>query len=931
MMDRESFSFVLGDLGGRAQRIWMYAHDTDDKTAITAPGYFKGAEELGVREGDSLLARLADTEVVEATFTTILPNGDGSVEVLPSAAELDGRLSDLEEDSADIAAAALIFKSDRRTLSEFGFVNSPTVDQSAVVQDWITETTGEGKLAALMPLDALVSGEALSDEGGIIVPSGAQILGHPGARFQVDTRWRGEYVPEAGNLTPFAFFKGVGWTDDWRISGLNMSVADLPGATWNGNIIAIDGDGWTVDNCRAVGQATFEGKYMVTRGRSMRYVTTASIANGSSILNVGGDYLKLHDIGNRVEIYGAKESVYTGGAMASGSKVLEVGGTPFRDWDVGTVVVVPGAAAGGGALTTVIAAVTSTNTVQLHAANASGGAVSSASVTHRGIHMTIIAGLNSLSQAVLLDPATATTVGAHCAWTQFDDRKKTFRDNTLICDPIQYFGEESGGTLRYEGGGNLHAIGNHLQGGDDMIGIVCGALGKTYTDEDPFTGDYAKMIEDYYGRDVRGVLVEGLSGGSVHGRAPGIVSISASGSEANARDVDGDGIVLRNSIKGVRFVGFDVFTQDGLRVLNDNSSGNVEDVSFAHGRIRCRMGTDVNTQRGLNVLGGTKDILFDDVKLLDPVAYGVLVERTSKSLRAPLNTTFRDVIATKPRIEVVPTVQVDDAENTRFIGGRYEGGNSQNVFNIGRKRATGSVYLMEQVVISGVGDASRYGIDADDVSFIDIDAKFIQGTNVAAAPVRLDDGVLSARIRRCDTAGYTNRKFSVKNEVGPIAWDALCEGQVLTDIYGSATELQLLDPANAINTTNDKRAGAVVIDTTWALKRRARGNADGDVFDAVGELVSKLAPVVLNVLTLSNSTIAAAPAQGTVVGAILGLTGGSTRQIPDSANNRFAISGTDVVAGTNAASIAAATVYNITLRETLNGITKDTPLTVTVP
>jgi hypothetical protein len=61
------------------------------------------------------------------------------------------------------------------------------------------------------------------------------------------------------------------------------------------------------------------------------------------------------------------------------------------------------------------------------------------------------------------------------------------------------------------------------------------------------------------------------------------------------------------------------------------------------------------------------------------------------------------------------------------------------------------------------------------------------------------------------------------------------------------------------------------------------------------------------------------------------LTLGSTRQIPDSANNRFAISGTDVVAGTNAASIAAATVYNITLRETLNGITKDSPLTVTVP
>jgi hypothetical protein len=99
MMDRDAFSFVLGDLGGRAQRIWLYAHDTDDREDIAASGYFKKVQQRGVRVGDPLLARLANSEAVECTFVSIASNGDGTVEVHPNTTDLEGRLAPVEASS----------------------------------------------------------------------------------------------------------------------------------------------------------------------------------------------------------------------------------------------------------------------------------------------------------------------------------------------------------------------------------------------------------------------------------------------------------------------------------------------------------------------------------------------------------------------------------------------------------------------------------------------------------------------------------------------------------------------------------------------------------------------------------------------------------------------------------------------------------------
>lgn len=87
--------------------------------------------------------------------------------------------------------------------------------------------------------------------------------------------------------------------------------------------------------------------------------------------------------------------------------------------------------------------------------------------------------------------------------------------------------------------------------------------------------------------------------------------------------------------------------------------------------------------------------------------------------------------------------------------------------------------------------------------------------------------------------------------------------------------------------------------------------------------------IALAALTLSSSTFMAGAASGTVIGAVLGLSSGSTLSIAP-ADARVAISGTNLVIGSSSTSVGS---FDITLRETLAGVTnspRDTVISLTV-
>lgn len=96
---------------------------------------------------------------------------------------------------------------------------------------------------------------------------------------------------------------------------------------------------------------------------------------------------------------------------------------------------------------------------------------------------------------------------------------------------------------------------------------------------------------------------------------------------------------------------------------------------------------------------------------------------------------------------------------------------------------------------------------------------------------------------------------------------------------------------------------------------------------------SSLSGPSLSALTLAAASIVENSAAGTVVGGVLGQTTGSTLTLVDGAGSRFALSGTNIVAGSVATDYEAATSHSITLRETLAGYAnspRDTVLTITV-
>lgn len=103
--------------------------------------------------------------------------------------------------------------------------------------------------------------------------------------------------------------------------------------------------------------------------------------------------------------------------------------------------------------------------------------------------------------------------------------------------------------------------------------------------------------------------------------------------------------------------------------------------------------------------------------------------------------------------------------------------------------------------------------------------------------------------------------------------------------------------------------------------------------DARVTAAENAAKPVLAALSLAANSITENAASGTTVGGILGKTTGSTLSLANDDGGRFAISGTNLVAGLTSTDYEAGTSRSIVLRETLAGATnspRDTPLAVGV-
>lgn len=118
----------------------------------------------------------------------------------------------------------------------------------------------------------------------------------------------------------------------------------------------------------------------------------------------------------------------------------------------------------------------------------------------------------------------------------------------------------------------------------------------------------------------------------------------------------------------------------------------------------------------------------------------------------------------------------------------------------------------------------------------------------------------------------------------------------------------------------------------FTLTETFAGAANSPRVSNVSVVVSAAAPT-LSALSLASTTIAENTGAGTLVGAILGRTAGSTLSLFDNAGNRFALSGTNINAGAVGTNFETATSHNITIRETLAGYSnspRDTVVTINV-
>lgn len=121
--------------------------------------------------------------------------------------------------------------------------------------------------------------------------------------------------------------------------------------------------------------------------------------------------------------------------------------------------------------------------------------------------------------------------------------------------------------------------------------------------------------------------------------------------------------------------------------------------------------------------------------------------------------------------------------------------------------------------------------------------------------------------------------------------------------------------------------------TSYAITAHA-DNGAGSVLDRDFTVtVTNVLEVTLAALTLDNSDLDEESAAGTLVGAIQNASSGSTITLTDNAGGRFALSGSNVIAGLVATDYETATSHNITLRETHadgNNSPRDSVIAITI-
>lgn len=121
---------------------------------------------------------------------------------------------------------------------------------------------------------------------------------------------------------------------------------------------------------------------------------------------------------------------------------------------------------------------------------------------------------------------------------------------------------------------------------------------------------------------------------------------------------------------------------------------------------------------------------------------------------------------------------------------------------------------------------------------------------------------------------------------------------------------------------------------SWLVLRKVGTNAWDSWGDrASGGGTTPPPTTTLTALSLSGSTVAENVPAGTIVGAIIGKTPGSTVSLVNDAGGRFSLNGTSIQTGSTSLDYETATSHNITIRETLSTATntpKDTTLTITV-
>jgi hypothetical protein len=94
--------------------------------------------------------------------------------------------------------------------------------------------------------------------------------------------------------------------------------------------------------------------------------------------------------------------------------------------------------------------------------------------------------------------------------------------------------------------------------------------------------------------------------------------------------------------------------------------------------------------------------------------------------------------------------------------------------------------------------------------------------------------------------------------------------------------------------------------------------------------VTNVLEVTLAALTLDDDTMVEASVEDTVVGALVGVSGGSILSMTDDAGGRFKLSVLNVVAGATATDYDIATTHNITVRET-NADGSNSPRDTVIP